>query len=332
MSLPISRAGIGGVDHRPTTPDVKSETQSGRPKSSRLSASGMLCDLKHMARSMIGRSSLPMASAPLPSIASNGAAPLPSAFPHDPVGEAVAWIKEQNTRFDAKPAVIRKLTPEQARREGKPVPNRAAPPPPVAPGVRRQGGAYAATGGVVRKLTPEQARREGKPVPNRAAPPPSTAAATGSHVARAVSSQAKPAAPRYVRRPFVPMEALAEQNHESGPLASMGQHYEALWHSLRGSITDATRAGDSLGKTPRRMLPAKRAELQAHATELKHLIDESAMAQTDAATVAKLKGSGEVQRDQAVLVDRDIAETLRQRTHAQRTLNALEKAIASLPG
>jgi hypothetical protein len=118
----------------------------------------------------------------------------------------------------------------------------------------------------------------------------------------------------------------------------MGQHYDGLWRDLRGSINGANRALQSLRTTPRKGLAAKRAELESHAAELNRLIDETGMAEVDLATVNALKREAPASthnpdslRNRAVLVGRDIHETVRQRNHARIALGTLQRAIASLP-
>jgi hypothetical protein len=97
-----------------------------------------------------------------------------------------------------------------------------------------------------------------------------------------------------------------------------------------GSHADS---GKSLRETPSNQLKGKRAELEAHANELKNRIDEIGMAEAEAEAkmVMHLKTSGELPPHLTVPLEHDIAETIRQRGEAKRMLSALEKAINQLP-
>lgn len=137
-------------------------------------------------------------------------------------------------------------------------------------------------------------------------------------------------------RPLLP--TIAEDRHETGPLASIGQHYAGLARDLRGSVNGAYRALQSVRSTPRKELAAKRAELEGHAAQLKRLIAETGMAEVDLGTVQALKqheapasNKPDSLRARAILVDRDIHEAGRQRNHARVALDRLERAIARLP-
>jgi hypothetical protein len=170
------------------------------------------------------------------------------------------------------------------------------------------------------KLSVEQARREGKAVPSRPAPPPPSTTGSVGHAGR---SSTPPVG-----------------KHETGALASLGQHYDGLWRDLRRSINGANRALESLPTTPRKGLAAKRAELEHCAAELTRLIDETGMARVDLKTVDSLKdmegpkapNESESLRARAITVGWGIHETIRQRKHARGKLDTLKRAIASIPG
>jgi hypothetical protein len=288
----------------------------------------------------------------------------------------VSWIHEQNGRPAESRNAIPKLSIEQARSEGKAVPSRPAPPPPMA------GTAGHAAHPTIPKLSIEQARREGKAVPSRRPPPPPSMTGSVGHAVRPSTPPveeddlmeldvgsgmvAKPRTPepaaqrddsgqiatprRAAKRPvrqgvdyhlpdLGPLSPIAEGQHETGALASLGQHYDGLWRDLRGSINGAHIALQSLRTTPRKGLPAKRAELEHCAAELTRLIDETRMAEADLATVNSLKdmerpkapNESDSLRARAITVGWDIHETIRQRNHARVRLDTLKRAIASIP-
>jgi hypothetical protein len=251
----------------------------------------------------------------------------------------VEWIHQQNGRPTAWRSAIPKLSVEQARREGKRVPSCRAPSPPMAGSAAHVARltAHATEQGNPRKLkigsgmvfkpqtqTPQSGphgAEPGQPAPARRAPIAPLREGVDYHLPK-----------------LGPLSAIPENVHETGPLASMGQHYDGLWRDLRGSINGANRALQSLRTTPRKGLAAKRAELESHAAELNRLIAETGMAEVDLATVDALKREAPASnnpdslRNRAVLVGRDIHETVRQRNHARIALGTLQRAIASLPG
>jgi hypothetical protein len=289
MAPPISRTRIEPVRDHSATTSAAPETRPERKKPSRFSPSGMLQGIKRMANGMVGHSPPP----PRKSVPLRSSTARPSPKAEDPVSETVAWIRQQNGTATARKSGVRKLTAEQARREGKPVPNRAPPPPPNAGNASQIG-------------QPAHAVPEDE-----------------DDLMELDTQTGKVAQPRKT----TPLEPP----HDKTPLASLGLHYEGLWHDLRRAINEATRSGNSLRETPSKQLKAKRAELQAHADALKHLIAETGMAEADAKMVTHLKTSGELPPHLTVPLDRDIAETIRQRGAAKRMLTALEKAISRLP-
>ena len=321
----------------------KSPVAQHEPAPARARSSGMLATLKRSAKNLLGlgrSSSLPTAkpsfSSRPPHVASH-----PSAAPEGSVGETVEWIHEQHGRPAAWRNAIPKLSVEQARREGGPVPTRRPPPPPqttgrVAPAMHPAALAIeeddlfeldigSGMESKPRAPEPEPAARHDEP-----GPPPAPRQASKRRAREGVD---------YELPDLGPLFTISEGTHENGALASLGQHYDGLWHDLRGSINGATSALRSLRSTPKRGLAAKRAELEGHAAELSRLIAETGMAEVDLATVQALKAQEEPQvpnkpdslRTRAVLADRDIHETIRQRNHAQTTLRTLQRAIASLP-
>jgi hypothetical protein len=193
---------------------------------------------------------------------------------------------------------------------------------------------------------PSQHRRTGTQLDRRAANAFEQACIDPSAPTRAQSKLAKPtigsgrASTPQAKRPtkLGSLPTIPEHTHETGALASLGQHYDGLWRDLRVSIHGANSALQSLRTTPRKGLIAKRAELENHAAELKKLIAETGMAGVDLKTVQALKreapaspNNPDALHARAVLVDRDIHETIRQRDHARVALRRLERAIASLP-
>ena len=274
-------------------------------------SSGMLSAFKRSAKNLLGLGRSPSKTPATPTPSSTArplrAASRPVAAPVDSVAETVAWIHEQNGRPAAWRNAIPKLSAEQARREGKAVPSRRPPPPNAAN-----------AGQVARPAAPTRAQGKlAKPT-------------IGS------GRVSKPQTKRPTKLGSLP--TIPEHTHETGALASLGQHYDGLWRDLRVSIHGANSALQSLRTTPRKGLIAKRAELENHAAELKKLIAETGMAGVDLKTVQALKreapaspNNPDALHTRAVLVDRDIHETIRQRDHARVALRRLERAIASLP-
>lgn len=351
----VGPAGIGASTHslidapqaplrssRPGT-GPKSPVASQEPAPVRARSSGMLGTLKRSAKNLLGLGRSSSSSTPKPSFASRPprVASRPPTAPEGSVGETVEWIHEQHGRPAAWRNAIPKLSVEQARREGVPVPTRRPPPPPqttgrVAPAVHPAALAIEEDdlfeldigSGMVSKPRapePEPAARHDEP-----GPPPAPRQASKRRAREGVD---------YELPDLGPLFSIPEGTHENGALASLGQHYDGLWHDLRGSVNGATSALRSLRTTPKKGLAAKRAELEGHAAELSRLIAETGMAEVDLATVQALKAQEEPQvlnkpdslRTRAVLADRDIHETIRQRNHAQTTLRTLQRAIASLP-
>lgn len=305
-------------------------------------ASGMLNAMKRSAKNLLGLGRSPSASIPKQSSTSRplGAAPRPAAAPKDPVAETVEWIHQQNGRPTAWRNAIPKLSVEEARRQGKLVPSRRAPSPPMA-------GSAAHIARPTAHATEQSNPRNRRTGLGMVFKPQSQTPQTGPHGAKpgrpAPAPRRAPIAPLregvdYHLPKLGPLSAIPENVHETGPLASMGQHYDGLWRDLRGSINGANRALQSLRTTPRKGLAAKRAELESHAAELNRLIAETGMAEVDLATVDALKREAPAStnnpdslRNRAVLVGRDIHETVRQRNHARIALGTLQRAIASLP-
>jgi hypothetical protein len=313
--------------------------RQGAARTGTSGASGMLSAIKRSAKNLLGlgrSSSQPtqkQASAPVPL----RAASRPVTAPKDPVAETVAWIHEQNGRPAAWRNAIPKLSVAQARREGKAVPTRRAPPPPMAGTAGRAARPTAST------MTPNNLAKP--KIGSAMVSKPQTSATAPRRDRPDVATAPRRAASKPLREgldfhlpKLGPLSAIPENQHETGHLASMGQHYDGLWRDLRGSIIGANSALQSLRTTPRKGLTAKRAELQSHAAELKRLVAETEMAEVDLATVQALKheapsapNNPDSLRARAVAVDRDIHETVRQRNHARVALDRLQRAIASLP-
>ena len=338
------QVGAGAPTHSlidaPQTPLRKSAAASAsqgpavRQEPARAGSSGMLSAIKRSAKNLLGftRSS----SQPTPKQVSASPPPRAAAAPENSAAETVQRTHEQNGRPTTTRNAIPKLSVEQARREGKPVPTRRPPPPMTgsagevarpAASARAQNnlkpkiGAGMAPNPQPRKSTPVSADRRGEPA---------VSTTSGRFVKRT------PQQGRSTFRPQLP--TIAEHRHETGPLASIGQHYAGLARDLRGSVNGAYRALQSVRSTPRKELAAKRAELEGHAAQLKRLIAETGMAEVDLGTVQALKqheapasSKPDSLRVRAILVDRDIHEAGRQRNHARVALDRLERAIARLP-
>lgn len=351
------QAGSGAPAHSlidaPQTPLRKNVSTSAppgpaaRPEPARTGSSGMLGAIKRSAKSLLGlgRSSS-LSSPPTPKQGATSrplqAASRPVTAPADAVAETVAWIHEQNGRPSAWRNAIPKLSVEQARREGKPVPTRRPPSPPMAGSAGPAAHPGAFTIGQNNPAKPKlgsgaASTRKTQPQPPEAAPRRGQPSATATP--RRTAKRPPRAGVDFHLPKLGPLSTIPENPHESGALASMGQHYDGLWRDLRGSINGANHALQSLKTTPRKGLAAKRAELESHAAELKRLIAEAGMAEVDLATVQALKNleapespnKPDSLRTRAVLVDRDIHETGRQRNHARVALDRLQRAIASLP-
>lgn len=315
---------------------------AGQQEPARTGSSGMLGTLKRSAKNLLGLGRTSSSSTPKQDAAPRPlrAASHPAAAPMDAVAGTATRIHEQNGRPAAWRNAIPKLSAEQARREGKPVPTRHPPPPPTSGSAGHAARPTAVTigqgdptkpkigSGKARKpqtQTPQTAPRRNEPgqvtVSPRAGKRPSRAGAD------------------YRLPKLGPLSAIPEHHHETGALSSLGQHYDGLWRDLRGSINGANGALQALRTTPKKGLAGKRAELERHAAELERLIAETGMAEVDGATVQALKNleapksahSPDSLRTRAVLVDRDIHETIRQRNHARIALRTLERTIASLP-
>lgn len=306
------------------------------------SSSGVLGSLKRSAKNLLGlgrASSSPTqkqdaAARPL------RAASRPVAAPADSVAETVAWIHEQNGRPTAWRNAIPKLSAEQARREGKAVPTRRPPPPPMSGSAGHAARPAAVT---IERNDPTKAKIGAGKVSKPQTQTAETASLRDKPGQAAASRRAgkRPlrAGVDFQRPKLGSLSAIPEHHHETGALASLGQHYDGLWRDLRGSISGANRALQSLRTTPKKGLAAKRAELESHAAELERLMAETGMAEVDGATVQALKNleapesahSPDSLRTRAVLVDRDIHETIRQRNHARIALGTLQRTIASLP-
>lgn len=149
-----------------------------------------------------------------------------------------------------------------------------------------------------------------------------------------------PLGPHLARSSWKPaLDTIHEGKHESGPLRSLGTHYDSIMRQLRNANTQAQNALTQPriplfagAKKKRAILESKRGELQQHAVALRRLLDESGSAAVDEKTVRQLgrEGHPEIPASQILAVDRDIAETLRQRRHAQKTLETVHKWIAEI--
>ena len=322
---------------------------AARQEPARSGSSGMLGAIKRSAKSLLGLSRSPSPPKPSQAPASRPlrAAPPPVAAPKDPVAETVDWIHQQNGRPATWRNVIPKLSVEQARREGKPVPSRR--PPSLPTTIAGSTGPLARpSASAAERQNPLKSTRTTKPTIGSGTVAKPQALKSDS-AARRVASPATTTVRRPAKRPLQsggasplstlgPLPVIPEHRHETGALASIGQHYDGLWRDLRVSIHGADSARQSLRTTPKKGLAAKRAELESHAATLKRLIAETSMTKADLKTVEALKreapaspGDPDALHTRAELVGRDIHETVRQSKHAQVALDRLNRTIASLP-
>ncbi|MDR6449120.1 hypothetical protein J2794_005252 [Paraburkholderia terricola] len=287
---------------------------------------------------------------------------------HTASGKVITAPRPERAGSAASPIHL-ELTREQALAAGKPVPTRAPPPPPRA---------GSAASPIHLELTREQALAAGKPVPTRAPPPPprpragnaassihldddddlmelDTASGKVAPAPRSAVTQTPPGSargaahrqpghgplgPRRARSSWKPdLATIHEEKHSSGPLSSLGAHYDGIMRQLRSANTQAQNALTppriplfASTKKKRAILEGKRGELQQHAAALGRLLNESGSAAVDEKTVRQLgrEAHPEIPVSQLRAVDRDIAETLRQRRHVQKTLETVHKWIAEI--
>jgi len=225
------------------------------------------------------------------------------------------------------------LTREQALAAGKPVPTRAPPPPP------RAGNAASPI-----HLDDDDDLMELDTASGKVAPAPRSAVTqTPPGSARGAAHRQPghgPLGPRRARSSWKPdLATIHEEKHSSGPLSSLGAHYDGIMRQLRSANTQAQNALTqpriplfASTKKKRAILEGKRGELQQHAAALGRLLNESGSAAVDEKTVRQLgrEGHPEIPVSQLRAVDRDIAETLRQRRHVQKTLETVHKWIAEI--
>jgi len=225
------------------------------------------------------------------------------------------------------------LTREQALAAGKPVPTRAPPPPP------RAGNAASPI-----HLDDDDDLMELDTASGKVAPAPRSAVTqTPPGSARGAAHRQPghgPLGPRRARSSWKPdLATIHEEKHSSGPLSSLGAHYDGIMRQLRSANTQAQNALTqpriplfASTKKKRAILEGKRGELQQHAAALGRLLNESGSAAVDEKTVRQLgrEAHPEIPVSQIRAVDRDIAETLRQRRHVQKTLETVHKWIAEI--
>ncbi|MET3231267.1 UNVERIFIED_ORG: hypothetical protein ABIC54_003463 [Burkholderia sp. 1263] len=225
------------------------------------------------------------------------------------------------------------LTREQALAAGKPVPTRAPPPPP------RAGNAASSI-----HLDDDDDLMELHTASGKVAPAPRSAVTqTPPGSARGAAHRQSghgPLGPRRARSSWKPdLATIHEEKHSSGPLSSLGAHYDGIMRQLRSANTQAQNALTqpriplfASTKKKRAILEGKRGELQQHAAALGRLLNESGSAAVDEKTVRQLgrEAHPEIPVSQIRAVDRDIAETLRQRRHVQKTLETVHKWIAEI--
>ncbi|MGE8507908.1 MAG: hypothetical protein ACN6QU_11330 [Paraburkholderia terricola] len=225
------------------------------------------------------------------------------------------------------------LTREQALAAGKPVPTRAPPPPP------RAGNAASSI-----HLDDDDDLMELDTASGKVAPAPRSAVTqTPPGSARGAAHRQPghgPLGPRRARSSWKPdLATIHEEKHSSGPLSSLGAHYDGIMRQLRSANTQAQNALTqpriplfASTKKKRAILEGKRGELQQHAAALGRLLNESGSAAVDEKTVRQLgrETHPEIPVSQLRAVDRDIAETLRQRRHVQKTLETVHKWIAEI--
>ena len=148
--------------------------------------------------------------------------------------------------------------------------------------------------------------------------------------------QGRPAAPRRAHaEPALP--TIDESPYEGGPLASLGQHYDAMRLQLgkangqaQGALTSPKQPLFASSKQTKAILENKRGELQEHANALKHLLNESESATLDRNTVTQLASHPEVPWDQVVHLRSNIDQTMLLRHRTRQTLSKVEKWIADL--
>lgn len=320
------------VHERSDAADASSVTNGARARSKRLSPRGaVLQGLRQMMGLLRSAPSRPQRApfARLP--------PTSSTAQEDLVGDTVKWINQQHGNAAARPQGIQRLTREQALAAGKPVPSRAPPPPPA-------GNAASSTDLDDHDLMQLDAA-SGKIItaPRPQPSPPSAAIQTLSGSA----PTARPRQPGYgalgphlARSSWTPaLDTIHEAKHESGPLRSLGTFYDSIMRQLWNANTQAQNALTqpriplfASTKKKRSVLESKRGELQQHATGLRRLLDESGSAAVDEKTVRQLgrERHPEIPASQILAVDRDIAETLRQRRHVQKTLETVHRWIAEI--
>lgn len=326
MAIQIRRnAPPDAVQGRSDSPDASRGTSGARGRSKRLSASGaVLQGLKQMTgwsrSSSVKPQRPPFASLP----------PASSTVQEDLVGDTVKWI---NRSAAARPQGTPKLTREQALAAGKPVPTRAPPPPP------RAGNAASSI-----HLDDDDDLMELDTASGKVGPAPRSAVTqTPPGSARGAAHRQPghgPLGPRRARSSWKPdLATIHEEKHSSGPLSSLGAHYDGIMRQLRSANTQAQNALTqpriplfASTKKKRAILEGKRGELQQHAAALGRLLNESGSAAVDEKTVRQLgrEAHPEIPVSQIRAVDRDIAETLRQRRHVQKTLETVHKWIAEI--
>ncbi|WP_208866366.1 hypothetical protein [Paraburkholderia lacunae] len=264
--------------------------------------------------------------------------PASTTVQQDLVGDTVKWINQQNGSTAGRPRGIRSLTREQAMAAGKPVPTRAPPPPPAG---NAASSADLDDDDDLMELDAASGKITNAPRPESA--PPSAATQTLSGTAPIALHRQPgygPLGPHRPRSSWKPdLATIHEEKHESGPLRSLGAHYDDIMRQLRNANTQAQNALTqpkiplfASTKKKRATLESKRGELQQHSAVLSRLLDESGSAAVDEKTVRQLgrKGHREIPASQILAVDRDIAETLRQRSHVQKTLETVHKWIAEI--
>ncbi|ORC49572.1 hypothetical protein [Paraburkholderia terricola] len=251
---------------------------------------------------------------------------------HTVSGKVITAPRPERAGNAASPIHL-ELTREQALAAGKPVPTRAPPPPP------RAGNAASSI-----HLDDDDDLMELNTASGKVAPAPRSAVTqTPPGSARGAARRQPvhgPLGPRRARSSWKPdLATIHEEKHSSGPLSSLGAHYDGIMRQLRSANTQAQNALTqpriplfASTKKKRAILEGKRGELQQHAAALGRLLNESGSAAVDEKTVRQLgrETHPEIPVSQLRAVDRDIAETLRQRRHVQKTLETVHKWIAEI--
>lgn len=321
------------VQGRTDSPDATRATHGARARSKRLLPGGAVLQSLRQMTGLLRSSPARPQRAPLAKLPA-----ISSTVQEDLVGDTVKWISQQNGSAVSRPQGIRSLTRDQALAAGKPVPTRAPPPPPAGNAASSTDldddddlmELETASGKIITAARPEPA-------------PPSAATQTLSGTGPTALHRQPghgPLGPHRARSSWKPdLATIHEEKHESGPLRSLGTHYEEIMRQLRNANTQAQNALTqpkiplfASTKKKRAALESKRGELQQHSAVLSRLLDESGSAAVDEKTVHQLsrKGHREIPASQILAVDRDIAETLRQRRHVQKTLETVHKWIAEI--